>query len=164
MSDVETLQQLVERRLQEMGRRHGRQEPLTLLEAYRTLPDEGDWVVYELVRRVLREGHRNIGDRAADTIATMLDVPVGDVLTAAGKRPRLGPFRLPTRADRLDEQERRVVLSVVDAILHAGERHAEAADEHTDDERPAQPLPRVVKATKSPARRTTGTGASRPLP
>jgi hypothetical protein len=79
-------------------------------------------VSYELIRRVLNEGHTNIGDRAADAIALMSGKPVEDVLEAAGKRPRLKPFKLPSRADRLSKEERRVVLGVVNAILDAHEK------------------------------------------
>ncbi len=79
-------------------------------------------VSYELIRRVLNEGHTNIGDRAADAIAAMSGEPVEDVLKAAGKMPRLKPFALPKRADRLNRDERRVVLGVVNAILDAHEK------------------------------------------
>lgn len=123
MSDVpETLQQLVDRRLREMGKDRGRREPLSLREAYLAIKDEERKVGYEVLRRVKVGTHHNIGDDAADTLATMLHVPVADVLVAARKRPRLGRFELPREADRLDEHERKVVVSVVEAILAAGER------------------------------------------
>lgn len=118
MSDVnETLQELLDRRLREMGGQH---EPRTLRAAYLALPKDGDWVTYEVVRRATK-GHTRITDRAARTIATMLAVDEDDVRRAAGQRPDLGPFELPPRADRLSESERGVVLSVVDAILSAAE-------------------------------------------
>ena len=118
MSDVnETLQELLDRRLREMGGQH---EPRTLRAAYMALPKGGDWVTYEVVRRATK-GHTRITDRAARTLATMLAVGEDEVRRAAGQRPRLGPFELPPRADRLSESERGVVLSVVDAILSAAE-------------------------------------------
>lgn len=79
-------------------------------------------VSYELIRRILNDEHTNIGDRAADAVAAMAGVPVEEVLEAAGKRPRLKPFALPKRADRLSREERRVVLGVVNAILDAHEK------------------------------------------
>lgn len=143
MSDVnETLQDLMERRLREMGHRRGRGESISLREAYQRLADQVEehnteqrermssgkpgggkmWRIptYEVFRRI-RNGHTSITDPTASALATMLDVPVEDVFRAAGIRPRLGRFELPTRADRLDQQQRAVILSVVDAILEAGE-------------------------------------------
>lgn len=124
MTDVtETLQQLLERRLRELGARRGR-DTLSLREAWQQLPADADGkrpISYELVRRVRESGHTNISDRAADAIATMLDVAVSDVLLAAGQRPRLGRFELPRRADRLNDDERKVVVQVVDAILTAAD-------------------------------------------
>lgn len=128
----ETLQELVERRLREMGRARGRGEPLTLLEVWETLPEDDNGkrpVSYEICRRIARGVHHNIGDRTADALATMLDAPVGDVLKASGQRPRLGRFDLPRRADGLTEQERTTVVAVVDAILNAARERG--GEEHT---------------------------------
>lgn len=135
MSDVnETLQDLMERRLREMGHRRGRGESISLREAYQRMADQASVQnrrdgadgapmripTYEVFRRI-RNGHTSITDPTASALATMLDVPIEDVYRAAGIRPRLGRFELPTRADRLDQQQRSVVLSVIDAILDAGE-------------------------------------------
>lgn len=125
MSDVtETLQDLMERRLKELGRRRGRGEQISLHEAYDRLIEKagpgGDIPTYEVFRRIRREGHASITDRTANALATMLDVGVDEVLIAAGQRPRLAKFELPSRADRLTESERQAVLGVVDAILDAG--------------------------------------------
>lgn len=125
MNDVnETLQQLVERRLREMGQRRGRGENLSLREAWLRLPEQDGGtraVSYETVRRIRELGHNKIGDATADALATMLEVPVDEILAAAGQRKRLGPFRLPRRAERLNESERAVVIGVVEAILDAAE-------------------------------------------
>lgn len=118
----ETLQELVERRLREMGQRRGRGENISLREAWLRLPEDANGtraVSYETVRRIRENGHHRIGDETADALATMLGVPVAAVLQAAGQRPRLGKFELPSRADRLTESERTAVLGVVDAILDA---------------------------------------------
>jgi hypothetical protein len=135
LSDVtETLQELMERRLRELGKRRGRGEAFSLHEAYERMlervNDENarrahtDEVpmpappTYEVFRRI-RNGHSTISETTAAALATMLDVPEGDVAAAMGVRPPLGPFELPARADRLNERERRVVVDVVDAILTA---------------------------------------------
>lgn len=125
MSDVtETLQQLMERRLREMGKRRGRGESISLREAWMRLPEhDGKRAVsYETVRRIRENGHTTIGDATADALATMLDVPVAQILMAAGQRPRLGRFELPQRADRLTPPERATILSMVDALLDATDR------------------------------------------
>lgn len=128
MTDVnESLQELVERRLREMGQRRGRGENLSLREAWMRLPEQDGGsraVSYETVRRIRELGHNKIGDATADALATMLEVPVDEVLAAAGQRKRLGPFQMPRRADRLTESERAAVLGVVDAILEAGQSSA----------------------------------------
>jgi predicted DNA-binding protein len=126
LSDVnETLQELLERRLREMGKRRGRGESFSLNEAYDRLVEKAgegaDVPTYEVFRRI-RQGHSKITDRTADALATMLDLDVNEVLEAAGQRKRLGRFDLPRSADRLDEAERAAVLGVVDAILRAGNR------------------------------------------
>lgn len=137
MSDMtETLQQLVERRLREMGKRRGRGENLSLREAWLRLPEGDDGqrpVSYETVRRIREQGHTNIGRATAVALATMLDMPVEDIQTAAGQRPEAGPFVLPARADRLNPSERQVVLAVVDAILDAS---GGAPDRRTEPKSP----------------------------
>jgi predicted DNA-binding protein len=128
LSDVnaETLQDLMERRLKELGQRRGRGEQISLHEAYdrmvEQLGKDADVPTYEVFRRIRTQGHSKITDRTADALATMLDVDVNEVLEAAGQRKRLGRFDLPRTADRLDEVERAAVLGVVDAILRASNR------------------------------------------
>ena len=125
----ETLQELLERRLRELGHRRGRGENLSLREAYLRLPEQpggGRAISYETVRRIRETGHHNISDDTADAIAVMLKVKVDEVLLAAGQRRRLGRFELPRRADRLNERERQTVLDVVDAILDAAEQKNES--------------------------------------
>ena len=128
MSDVnaETLQDLMERRLKELGQRRGRGEQISLHEAYDRMVEKlGEGAkppTYEVFRRIRTQGHNRLSDRTADALATMLEVDVNVVLEAAGERKRLGPFQLPSTADRLNEAERAAVLGVVDAILQAGGR------------------------------------------
>lgn len=122
---TETLQNLMERRLKELGQRRGRGEQISLHEAYERLVEkvgpDADVPTYEVFRRI-RQGHARITDRTADALATMLGVKVDEVLVAAGQRPRLEKFELPSRADRLTDGERKAVLSVVDAILDAADQ------------------------------------------
>jgi hypothetical protein len=132
VSDVnETLQQLLSRRLREIGKARGRDTPISLNQLYSETPDylpSGERVIsYEILRRVQKGTHSNLTGRAVRTLATMLGVPEGDVWQAAGRRAPSGRFELPERADRLNEDERDVVLSVVDAILRAGEGTREAS-------------------------------------
>lgn len=123
MSDVtETLRDLLERRLRELGQRRGRGESLSLREAWQRLPedDEGKRTpTYETFRRIRQAGHTNINDETADALATMLGVPVDQVYAAARIPPRLGRFELPSRADALSPGERAAVIGVVEAILDA---------------------------------------------
>lgn len=86
-------------------------------------------VSYETVRRIRENGHSNIGEDTARTLATMLEVDADQIFAAAGQRKPLGRFDLPRRADRLTESERAAVVGVVDAILEAsGQLRDEVAD------------------------------------
>lgn len=152
MSDVnETLHELMERRLRDLGRRRGRGESISLHEAYERLVEQsaGKKIPsYEVFRRIRVEGHTRIKDETASALATMLEVDVNEVLAAAGIRPRLGRFELPTRADRLTGEQRAVVMGVVDAILDAGEQPA------ADDagRRPVTPRLAIVEDAQEAAR------------
>jgi hypothetical protein len=138
VSDVpETLQQLVKRRLREMGAERGRDEPLSLLEAFNAVPDPE--ITYELVRRVEKKGHTNIGPKAVRTIATMLGVAADDVSAAAGQRPIRGRFELPERADMLEQPEREVIVAVIDALLDASRRRQKVGHASVTELRPARP-------------------------
>lgn len=179
MSDVtETLQDLMERRLREMGHRRGRGESISLREAYQKFVDlaeafnqaeldkdfPGELITvptYEVFRRI-RKGHTNITDATALALATMLDVHVDDVYAAAQIRPRLGRFEMPTRADRLDQRQRAVIMSMVDALLEAGE----AATTERDVQRRLQVAARQSATTQSArsAGRRQDEAATRPDP
>lgn len=142
MSDVtETLQDLLERRLRELGQRRGRGESLSLREAWRRLPEDehgGRTPTYETFRRIRQDGHTNIGDETVAALATMLDVDDAEVRRAAGQKPRLGRFELPSRADALNPKERAAVLDVVDAILDAASVREEPIQLETRRRRPRE--------------------------
>jgi hypothetical protein len=143
MTDARNLQNLVERRLRELGNARG---PLSARQAAEK--SEG-LVSYETLRLLLRGQHSGrISRETAEGMAKALDVPLDDVLAVAGQRIPLGPFVLPTRADTLTPPERQTVLSVVDAILNAA-----------DQERPALPdLRAVANSTDEPGGTRSGSG------
>lgn len=124
------LQQLVERRLRELGDHRG---PMPTRRA--AARSQGK-VSYETLR-LLKIGQHSgaISSEVAEGLALALDVPLETVLEVAGQRIPLGPFVLPKRAETLTKAERAVVLSVVDAILGA------AAADRTSSE----PLRSVAK-------------------
>jgi transcriptional regulator with XRE-family HTH domain len=76
-----------------------------------------------------------VDDSTIAGIALALDVPE-DVVRAAVGRAQRAPdteFVLPKRASRLSAQERRAVLSMVDALLTAAEKsHASARVDGAD--------------------------------
>jgi hypothetical protein len=121
---VGDLQQLVERRLRELGDHRG---PMPTRRA--AARSQGK-VSYETLR-LLKIGQHSgaISTEVAEGLALALDVPLTTVLEVAGQRIPLGPFVLPKRAETLTKAERAVVLSVVDAILTA------AAQDRTSVER-----------------------------
>jgi hypothetical protein len=77
-------------------------------------------------------------------IALAIDVPAKEVARIAGTQlaDELPPFVLPKRANRLSQPQRRVILSVVDAILTATEAGQRARSAATAD---APALKRVAR-------------------
>lgn len=74
-------------------------------------------ITYEVVRRVEKDGHTNIGPKAVRTIATMLGVTENDVRTAAGQRPSIGPWTPPPEADQLSEREREAIEGLIKVMV-----------------------------------------------
>lgn len=136
MKRARDLQQLVERRLRELGDHRG---PLSTRRA--AARAEGK-VSYETLR-LLKIGQHSgaISHEVAEGIALALDVPVATVLQVAGQRIPLGRFVLPPRAETLTKSERAAVLSVVDAILQAAEQ---------DRSDPEAPLHAVARSGRRP--------------
>jgi len=132
---VGDLQQLVERRLRELGDHRG---PMPTRRA--AARSQGK-VSYETLRLLKLGQHSGaISSEVAEGLALALDVPLTTVLEVAGQRIPLGPFVLPKRAETLTKAERAVVLSVVDAILGAA----------TQERTPGQPLRSVAKDVRQP--------------
>ena len=120
---VGDLQQLVERRLRELGDHRG---PMPTRRA--AARSEGK-VSYETLRLLKLGQHSGaISPEVAEGLALALDVPLATVLEVAGQRIPLGAFVLPKRAETLTKAERAVVLSVVDAILSAAGQDRSAAE------------------------------------
>ncbi len=136
MSRATNLQELVDRRLTELG--GGRGGPMSTRQA--AARSDGK-VSYETLRLIKIGQHSgSISQEVAEGIAAALEVPVDDVLRLAGRRIPQGPFVLPRRAETLTKSERAVVLSVVDAILDA------AAQERDQDDSAGQPLRAVAES------------------
>jgi hypothetical protein len=119
-SSADNLQELVDRRLTELGSARG---PMSTRQA---AARSGGKVSYETLRLIKIGQHSgSISQEVAEGIAEALEVPVTDVLHLAGRRIPQGPFVLPRRAETLTKSERAVVLSVVDAILDAAGQERE---------------------------------------
>ncbi|MGL5858051.1 MAG: hypothetical protein ACRC35_06545 [Angustibacter sp.] len=139
VAQPQNLQELVDRRLWELGERG---KPLsTRMAAQRS---HGK-VSYETLRLLQSGKHSGSVNRdTAEGIAEALDVPLNRVLRLAGQRIPQGPFVLPKKADTLTPSERATVLSVVDAILDAARQDRSSSD---------------VRAVAGSARRPGGTRA-----
>lgn len=118
----ETLQQLVDRRLREMGEERGRGEPLSLLEAYQAVAKPE--ATYEVFRRIQNEGHTKIKGPTVRTLATMLKVDENEIRAAARQAPAGEPFVLPERAAKLTPEQRKIVLSLVDEFVASADAAA----------------------------------------
>lgn len=115
---VERLQDLILRRLAELGDANG---PMSAREAARRA--EG-LVSYETLRNLAR-GVRHTGrisDRVAEGISRALQIPVAKVYEAAGVQQPGERWRLPPRFDRLPVEQRRLVEDVASALLESYER------------------------------------------
>lgn len=152
----ETLQSLVRRRLREIGAARGRPEGLSLLEAYSTVSNPE--ITYEVVRRVEKDGHTNIGAKAVRTIATMLDVAENDVRTAAGQRPSIGPWQPPPEADQLSEKEREALEGLIKVMVQERQPAPRAAVGHRLQ--PVTEIRHLPAAAMEPRRDQPPPGAS----
>lgn len=124
MKNARHLQQLVDRRLKELGDHRG---PMPTRRA--AARSEGK-ISYETLRLLKLGRHSgSITLETAEGLALALDLPLQDILEVAGQRIPQGPFELPRRADTLTKAERAVVLSVIDAILDAAEKERPSDEE-----------------------------------
>lgn len=110
----ESLQQLVLRRLRELG---GDREPMSAREAVR---GHEELVSYETVRLIARGNHQGgITDRTAEGLSRALRVPVEHVYAAAGVPSPGARWRWPERFDRLSPRQRELVESLAASLLDA---------------------------------------------
>lgn len=95
--------------------------PITHREAARRAGDEQKYETFRLIGKGEHSGRIN-----EDTVAALVALGLDEraVRKAAGHQllTSPGPFLLPDRANRLTLSQREVVVSVVDAILTAGEQ------------------------------------------
>lgn len=115
--EQETLQELVRRRKRELG---SRGKELTNTDIWRR-GGQSHWS-RQAVNNIVN-GHVQIGDRIAERLALALEVPVNQILEAAGQRRRI-PFEPPERANRLTNAQRKIVIAVIDGFLGAYDEEA----------------------------------------
>lgn len=123
-SQRETLQQLVVRRLRELGSEAG---PMSAREAVRAAES---LVSYENLRLIARGVHQGgISDRTAEGLSRALRVPVSRIYAAAGVPSPGTRWRWPEKFDRLAPRQRELVEQFAAALLEAydqGRRDATA--------------------------------------
>lgn len=113
----ETLQQLVVRRLRELG---GDTGPMSAREAVRGF--EG-LISYENLRLIARGVHQgNITDRTAEGLSSALRVPIAQVYAAAGVQSPGTRWHWPQRFDRLSPRQRELVEQLAASLLDAYEQ------------------------------------------
>jgi hypothetical protein len=110
----ETLQELVLRRLRELGDESG---PISSREAVRGFES---LISYENLRLIARGVHQGkISDRTAEGLSAALRVPPSVVYAAAGVPSPGTRWRWPQRFDRLSPRQREMVEQFAAALLDA---------------------------------------------
>lgn len=126
----------LQRRIREAARQAG---------GYRSLARRtGGLVSVSTLNNIATGRHSGrLTDPTVHGIALAIDMPAKEVARIAGTQlaDELPPFVLPKRANRLTQPQRRVILSVVDAILTATEAGQRARSSSTTD----APLKRVAR-------------------
>lgn len=114
---VESLQDLVLRRLSELGDQEG---PMS---AKAAAARSRDRISYETLRLIARGKHGGrIGDRIAEGLSLALDVPISEVYRAAGAPRPQSRWDWPQRFERLDAGQRQLVEEIASALLEAYDR------------------------------------------
>lgn len=117
MVDMPALRSLMDRQMTKLGPEF---KPLNYNDLERRAGRSG---IGETFRRLHKGQHSGeVRDSTIEALARALEVPYREVLEAIEGEGAPEPFELPRRAARLSQEERRVVLSVVDSILRAAER------------------------------------------
>lgn len=155
---AKSLPELFAKRMGELGTKSVR-------ELYQRLPDDGDCVTYETVRKLYNGEQRGTRDeRVPRDLALMLGVDENVVREAMSIPPTYGPWEIPPRAQSLDPDERDAVMGVIDALLRAkrtggtergGTHKAEKSDEvdgpsvlRPDVDPPANPFDEGANVTE----------------
>lgn len=113
-SGRESLQQLVLRRLRELG---GDQGPVSARQAVR---GHEELVSYETVRVIARGVHQGgITDKTAEGLSRALKVPIAAVYEAAGVPSPGSRWEWPDRFARLSPRQRELVEQFAGALLDA---------------------------------------------
>lgn len=87
---------------------------------YRLLTPGDDRITYETLRLLYNGHQRGTRDvRVPRDLALMLKVSENEIRQAMRVEPNYGRFEIPDRAQGLAPDERKVVVSVIDAILTA---------------------------------------------
>lgn len=121
---VETLQDLVLHRLHALGDSAG---PLSARAAAEKSRGKVSFGTLRLIARGQHMG--GISDRVAEGLAEALDVPLAEVYRVAGLQRPGARWEWPSRFDRLDAAQRRLVEDLAGALLEAydkGRRDARA--------------------------------------
>jgi hypothetical protein len=106
----ETLRQLVQSRLDELG-----------LSAYQA-GTQSKLISYEVLNMIVKGKHSGrLQDRVARGLAETLRVPLERVLASVGQETH-GPWEWPTRFERLRPEHREIVESVAGGFLAAYDR------------------------------------------
>lgn len=85
--------------------------------------------------RLIQGTHGDLEEETIRGLVTALACDISEIRKRLGQASHsLGRFDLPSRADRLTSKERKVVVSVVDAIL-AARQGARRVESTSDDER-----------------------------
>lgn len=142
MADVTDLRQLVLRRLAELGER-GR--PLSQRDA---ADRSGGRISHATIGNITSGRHGGkLDDRTVEGLALALDVPRSEILRALHRTSQsvLRPFEAPERWQRLTHTQRKVVISVGNALLDSYEQGQDDATEREGrDER--APLRSVARS------------------
>lgn len=111
------LEKFVAARLAELGDERG---PLS----YRAAADKAEGLIsFQLLHLMATgQGPGRHSDRTLRGIALALDVPQAKIIELAGQAPRETEFRLPKKANKLTEKDRKAVEALVNALLDAHER------------------------------------------
>lgn len=117
------LEKLVNDRLTELGDRSG---PLSFRRAAERAGRDRSGrllISHQMLQLIANgKGSKRYSPRVLQGVALAIDVPLSQVLEAAEQEPRETEFRLPKKAAKLTQADRKAVEALVNALLDAHER------------------------------------------